>query len=457
MAKYKIVSPLSLPIYCFLAAIIAGAIALRQDVCLAQGPLAWEDALFTATSAVCVTGLVVVDTGSFFTIWGQSVILLLIQLGGLGIMTYSSLVFYLWRKRVSLTDRLAVGQNLLHNPAFELGRFLAFMVLMTLGIEALGAAALYAMDPQGFHGFSAVFHAVSAFCNAGFSTYSDSLMHWKADLGVNVVIMTLITVGGMGFSVLHESALVLLHKARLRADSIRLSFHSRIVLQTSLILSMGGAVLLFAMELYSNYQYGVLRSPHLLYEEFLAGVFQSVTCRTAGFNTLDIGSMTNVSLFVMIILMLIGGSPGSCAGGLKTTTFRSIVAFVVSQVRGRQQTVVRNRALDKETMNKALTLFIFGSGTVILATLMLCISEGGDLPHTQLRGQFLEILFEVASAFGTVGLSTGITATLSDFGKSVLIILMFVGRLGPILFISVFQKWQTTPRFGWPEESMMIG
>jgi trk system potassium uptake protein len=459
MPKHVVVTPLTLPILFFLGAIVAGAVALSQPVCLTREDISWLDALFTATSAVCVTGLIVVDTGTHFSMWGQLVILVLIQLGGLGLMTYSSLVFYLWRRRVSLTDRIAVGQSLLHDPSFDLGRFLLFMVTMALSIELTGAVLLFALDSTGFSPYSAVFHSISAFCNAGFSLHADSLMHWRGNLGVNLVVMALITLGGLGFTVLNEGHLSL----RLRFRGVnagkrrRLSFHTLTVLKVSIFLSLAGGVVLFAVELGAPRGELARASAVPVWESALAAVFQSVTCRTAGFNTVDIGNLTNVSLFTMVLLMLIGGSPGSCAGGIKTTTFRTLVAFALSKLRGREQTVIRKRALDRDTVDKALTLTVFCLVLVVVSTLLLSISEGGETPHRMLRGQFLEILFEVASAFGTVGLSTGLTPTLSAFGKGVIIALMFLGRLGPILFLTVLQSWQVRPRYRWAEESMMIG
>ncbi len=459
MPKRAILTPLTLPIVLFMVAIIAGAAALSQPVCLSRQELSWLDALFTATSAVCVTGLVVVDTGSHFNVWGQIVILVLIQLGGLGLMTYSSLVFYLWRRRVSLTDRIAVGQSLLHDPAFDLGRFLLYLMAMALGIELAGALLLFVLDPSGFVPFSAVFHSISAFCNAGFSLHADSLMQWRGNVGVNLVFMLLITLGGLGFSVLNEGRGMLVGRLNGKGEGNqrRLSFHTVTVLKVSVFLSLVGGVVLLAVELAAPQGDLARASGISTWESALAAVFQSVSCRTAGFNTVDIGNLTNVALFTMVLLMVIGGSPGSCAGGIKTTTFRTLLAFSLSKLRGREQTVVRNRALDRETVDKALTLTVFCLVLVIVATLLLSISEGGETPHRMLRGQFLEILFEVASAFGTVGLSTGLTPTLSAFGKGMIIALMFLGRLGPILFLSVLQSWQVKPRYRWAEESMMIG
>jgi trk system potassium uptake protein TrkH len=444
------------PIAGFALTILAGTILLHQRFSLTGEPLGWVDALFTATSATCVTGLAVVDTGTAFSTAGQSVLLALIQLGGLGIMTYTSLIFYLWRNRISLTDREAVSQTLLHDPKFSLGHFLKHVVLGCLLIEAFGALALFLLDPQGFAPFSALFHAVSAFCNAGFALQADSLMHWRGNIGVNAVFMALIVLGGLGFVVLLELAEHATGK-HIRAGGSRfqpigrLSWHARVVLSMSVWLIIGGALAILVVEfLLHSGQY----APG---EELLGSLFQSVTCRTAGFNTMDIGTLSNVSLLVMMFLMFVGGAPGSCAGGVKVTTLRAMTAFCVARLKGRHQAVVGNFALDESTMNGALTLMMLATGVIALATLILCVSETGAVPHAATRGQFLEILFEVVSAFGTVGLSTGITPELSTTGKLTLTALMFVGRLGPIVFLQVLQELYTQEKFRWAEKRLPIG
>jgi len=476
MTKPAIIPPLLLPVLFFAGVILTGGIVLHSPLCV-QGPqISWTDALFTATSAVCVTGLVVVDTGSRFSPIGQAVILALIQAGGLGIMTFTSLAFYLRHHRVSLVDRVAVGQMLLHDPRFHLGRFLTRIVTWTAAIEAVGALLLHLLAPQGFPLFSAVFHAVSAFCNAGFSLYRDSLVRFRADLGVNLVVMGLILLGGIGFSVLNELGEVM--AARFRGclgrndpgrgplcttknsgrggeppamSCPRLSWYTGLVLRTSGWLIVFGWLGILLAD-FIGFQRSIPDS-----EAMLASLFQSVTCRTAGFNTLDIGRMTTVSLAVMILLMFIGGAPGSCAGGVKVTTGRALAGFVMAQLRGRDQVVVTRIAIDKESVDRALIL-VFLAGTIVFsATLLLTISEGGDIPHPQARGLFLDLLFESVSAFGTVGLSTGITAGLSTFGKWVLIALMFIGRLGPLVFLGAVQGLHREPFFRWPEEPVLIG
>ncbi|WP_461834753.1 TrkH family potassium uptake protein [Desulfothermus sp.] len=443
-------SPYAYPMIFFALVIFVGAFLLHMDFSLAKGPISWVDALFTATSATCVTGLIVVDTGTFFTRIGQIIILSLIQIGGLGIMTITSLIFYLWSRRISLTDRIAVGQGLLHDPTFSLGSFLIKVAVMTFVIEGMGSILLYLYLGGKIDYFSALFHSISAFCNAGFSLYSDSLVQFRSDVWLNFIIMSLIILGGLGFSVLQE--LYNYIPLRLKGERIRLSWHTQVVLSTTFFLIIGGSLFIFLAEYFANN----LQYPFK--EKFLLSIFQSVTCRTAGFNTVSIGHLTNVSLFIMIMLMFIGGAPGSCAGGIKVTTFRTILAYARSQIflKGKQA-VIGNFAVKEEDLNKAIVLFIFASGIIFLAVMLLNITEGGDVPHVFTRGLFLEVLFEATSAFGTVGLSTGLTPHLSLAGKLIIITLMFIGRLGPILFLSFVQHIQEEPRFFWPEENILIG
>lgn len=446
-------TPLILPIIFFGALIIIGTTLLYIAESDSVKPLSWTNALFTATSASCVTGLVVVDTGTYFTRFGQIIILFLIQIGGLGIMTFASLAYYLWRQRVSFTDRIAVGQSLRHDPKFHLGKFLTRIVAWTFVIEFLGAAFLFIQAPNIFSPFSALFHAVSAFCNAGFSLFANSLMGWQGDWSVNIVFMVLIFLGGIGFSVLVElqTHCTKLVKPRSNKLSKRLSWHSKTVLKTSIFLVFFGWISIYLAEFVGYHRMMAAD------DAVLTSLFQSVTCRTAGFNTLDIAKMTNVSLVIMLFLMFIGGAPGSCAGGLKITTFRVLISVSISQLSGKRQASIGQFGISDEIIRKALLLFVFAGGIIFISSLLLDITEGGDLPHDQVRGQFLEILFETVSAFSTVGLSTGLTAKLTIAGKWILIVLMFVGRLGPLLFVAAVQSWQKTQYYALPEENLMIG
>ncbi|MGE4296405.1 MAG: TrkH family potassium uptake protein [Desulfovibrionaceae bacterium] len=450
MKRTSLAPTVVLPVYAFLAAIIIGAGFLHHRAATVSGGLSWLDAVFTATSAVCVTGLSVVDTGASFTPLGKGVILGLIQLGGLGIMTYSTLAFYLLRRRITLTDRIAVGQALLHDPSFQLGPFLLRIGLLTACVEGSGALLLYTLDPVAFHPASAVFHAISAFCNAGFSLFSDSLVAWRGHLGINLVFMALIILGGLGFAVI-DDVLAWAGRGKAPPGKRRLSRHTRIVLETTMFLLALGFAAIYISELHGG------NLGDNAWTDILAALFQSVTARTAGFNTLDVGGMTNAALLFLLVLMYVGGSPGSCAGGIKTTTARVLIAFAKARVHGSDQVVINGRAVDKGSLDKALTLFFFSSAAIVAALVIMTFTEGGDLPHPMVRGKFLELLFEIVSAFGTVGLSTGVTPYLSPAGKCVIIALMFIGRLGPIWLLTVVHSWQRQPRFRYPEEETTIG
>lgn len=445
--------PISLPILSFGLVILLGTVLLHSRISLAQTQISWVDALFTATSATCVTGLAVVDTGTFFSRFGQSVILCLIQVGGLGIMTFTGLTFYLWRRKVALADRIAIGQSLLHDPSFHLGKFLLRIVIWTFFIEAAGALLLYLQDSRGFSPYAALFHAVSAFCNAGFGLRADSLMAWQGHWGINLVIMLLIFLGGIGFSVVVEifSGVAEWLQAPRSASHFRVSWYGRVVLSTSCFLVVAGGAAIFLAE---NVGYD-WRPPTV--DPVLTALFQSVTCRTAGFNSVDISQMTNVSLLVMLLLMFIGGAPGSCAGGIKVTTFRALVGFVAAQMRGGDQVVIGRFAVDREAMNRAMILIVFAGGIILSATMLLNITEGGTLPQPTSRGLFLEAMFEAVSAFGTVGLSTGLTPKLTVAGKLIITALMFIGRLGPVVFLVTLQRFHEEKFYSWPEENMLVG
>ncbi|QJB54887.1 potassium transporter TrkG [Pseudodesulfovibrio sp. zrk46] len=453
--RIKLLSPYWLPVWFFAGAILAGGLMLHLDASHPGGSLSLLDALFTATSAMCVTGLAVVDTGSYFSRFGQNVILLLIQMGGLGIMTFTTLFLHLLGKHVSLNDRLAVGQSLLRDPSFSLGKFLTRIVVATFILEGGGALALWLMDPVGFHPYSAIFHSISAFCNAGFSLYSDSLTQWSDHWGINTIFMVLITAGGLGFYVLNECASIakkaVLDPHALRKKAYLLSWHSEVVLKTSILLVVVGTVVIFVAEGLAN------NAPETLSERFLTSLFQSVTCRTAGFNTVDIGSMTNVSLVFMLVLMLVGGSPGSCAGGIKTTTFSALCSFVVSQFKGREQVRLGRYALSQQAMNKIISLVVMAGLLVGVGTMVLTSLESVNANYLMGREKFMVNMFEVISAFGTVGLSTGLTPNLNGAEKTMIILLMFVGRLGPIWLLSALSSWHEEPRYKLPTADLPLG
>ncbi len=471
MRKKRFTLPFVLPVASFALTILAGAVLLWLDVSAAAGPVSFVDALFISTSSVCVTGLASVDPSTAFTRFGHVVMVTLIQLGGLGITTYTTLIFYFWSRRISLTDRMAVGDALLHNPSFHLGSFLQRVVMVILSLEMTGAAILYLMEPERIGAFHAVFLAVSAFCNAGFALWPDNLIGWQQHWGVNLVIMSLIVMGGLGFAVLDEILRLLWRRlgkpepahawswslaraqaGRSRPSPHRLSLHARLVLSTTAFLIFGGTLCIFLPEFFANVGHF-----HVAREGLLPALFQSVTARTAGFCTVDVTKLTDISLLVLILLMLIGGSPGSCAGGIKTTTFRALLGFIRAQLTGRSQVTVAGRGLEPATLNKVFVLFTFTMLTVIGGTFALTLTEGGAQPHGKTQFQVLDLLFETVSAFATVGLSTNVSPSLSTAGKLIDCLLMFIGRLGPIWLITTLQQFQTEPAWKLPETDIPIG
>ena len=463
-SRFKI-TPITLPIILFGGTIIIGTLLLHSQQALAGASISWLDALFTATSATCVTGLATLDTGSTFSLFGQSVILLLIQLGGIGIMTYAALIFFLIRQKVTLNDRYVTGPTLQYRHNLPFLQLIKRIIVWTVIIEVIGAGALHLAAPHDFTFFAALFHSVSAFCNAGFSLYSDSLSHWHADWGVNLVIMALVICGGLGFAVVGELSgrlkTALQHWCRRwirtpsdpapTTPSSGLSWYSKIILSTTIILILVGGVGI------SFFEYFAARPDTGRAVTILAGIFQSVTCRTAGFNTLDLTLMTNVSLYLMLILMFIGGGSGSCAGGLKVGTFRVLVALLIAQVQGRSQAVIGRFAVERKIMHEALVLLFFSVVIIFLGAFLLNITESGLVPHSQSRDLELKILFETVSAFGTVGLTLGLTTKLTAIGKIIVAVLMFTGRLGPIILITAIQSYQEKELFKWPEEHLLIG
>jgi trk system potassium uptake protein TrkH len=449
--RWLLRSPARFSIFAFLLLIGAGTLALCLPVSSTGKRVDLIDALFTATSAACVTGLAVLDTGKDFSLFGQGVILLLIQVGGLGIMTLSTLFLLMAGRRSSLAGRLVIKDALTDGKERSLPSLLRDVVLFTAIIEGMGAAVMFLRFLPGrsaLHAaYLAVFHSVSAFCNAGFSIFQDSFMAYRDDWTLNLTLCFLIISGGIGFLVLSE----LKRKRPFRRHSwARLSLHSKIVLSTTAILLATGTLLIFLME-WNNTLKGLSLPAGLL-----AAFFQSVTARTAGFNTLPIGAMANQTLFLIILLMFIGASPGSCGGGIKTTSLASLSALGISRLKGREKPRLFRRTIPGGSTGKAVSVLMVSAVVVVAATMALLISELGEVSHMASRGKFFELLFEVVSAFGTVGLSTGVTRDLTLVGKTILTVVMFVGRLGPLV-IAVAVSRSSAPRYIYAEEDIMVG
>ena len=445
-------SPARLLLLSFMAMIALGAFLLMLPVASRKGALPFVDALFTATSAGCVTGLSVLDVAETLTPFGQGVLLGLIQLGGLGIMTVSTLLILGARGRVGFAGNLIIQDSFTHSGKKHPASILRSVIQVTVVIEFIGALLLfirfYPGSPTLGHAvWLSVFHSISAFCNAGFALYPDSLTRFRGDLLVNGTLSFLIITGSLGFLVISE----LQGKCRPgRWRWERFSLHTRLVVTVSAILLLSGSLLMLLFE-WNNTLYGLS-----LPRKILAAFFQSVTLRTAGFNTLDFGVMANGTLFLSMLFMFIGGSPGSCAGGVKTTTAATLFLMGLSRLRGAAHVSVFSRTIPAKSVEKATHLVMMAFVVVICGTLVLLSSEMGELTHSQSRGRFLELLFESVSAFGTVGLSMGVTPTLSTVGRLCITLLMFVGRLGPMV-IAVAVSRDTAPRHRWAEEDIMIG
>jgi len=398
------------------------------------------DALFTATSATCVTGLIVLNTGKDFSTFGQLIILILLQCGGLGIMTMSTMFAFLVGKRISLRQRLIMQESLNQFSIGGLVHLAKFILIFTVIIEGVGATILFFCWQKNYSPVQAlylgVFHSISAFCNAGFSLFSDSIMRYRGDLIINLTFMALIILGGIGFLVLLE----LLQYGKKET----LSLHTKLVLKISFILILIGFIGVYLIEYSNPLTLGNLN----LSEKIYSSIFQSITARTAGFNTIHIGSMLNPTLFLIIILMFIGASPGSTGGGIKTTTFSLLILYVWSSLTGKEGINLFKRRVSPDIIPKALTVITLSLALVVTMTILLSYVEGED---------FIKILFEVVSAFATVGLSTGITPSLSTAGKIIIIITMFAGRLGPLgLALSLIQKREPEV-IKYPEEKVMVG
>ena len=432
------------------AAVIALGTALLMLPGVAARELSFVDALFTATSAVCVTGLTVVDTGSFFTPLGQGIILFLIQIGGVGIITFSAFLFYLLKGHISMTNREAVLRTVSGSSQVTVGAFLKKILVIVLCVELLGTLLLtvsfYREFPLERAFYLGLFHAISAFCNAGFSLFPDSLTRYRADPLTNIAVMLLIVIGGLGFSVLLE----LWHAMRKRPRFRELSLHTRIVLLTSGSLILFGAAGFYLMERTNS-----LREMPW-WTQILVSLFHSVTSRTAGFNTVELGHLANTTLFFMIMLMFIGGASGSCAGGIKVNTFRVLWALFRGRLHGRSDVNISGRRMSQNTLTRALSVTILAFLLVAVALLILLITELGEVPHDASRGKFLELAFEAVSAFGTVGLSTGLTSELTTVGRLLIALLMFAGRVGPLTLTTILHARRPSP-FRYPEEDLIIG
>ena len=435
-------SPLSL-LYVFGALIVTGGAILTLPACAASGArTGFLDALFTSASAVCVTGLVVVDTGTHWAPLGQAVVLLLIQVGGFGFMASATLLLLAFGRRIGLRERLLIGETIGATHPGGLVSLIRKMALFAIIAEVLGALVLFARYASSLGvtrgAWFAVFHSVSAFNNAGFDIYGDfaSLTTQPNDPVVVFTILVLLVVGGLSFVALANIA----SKRRVS----RLSLDTRLVLTTSGLLMLAGTMVYLLAESGNPETMGAMTLP----QKLLSALFQSATPRTAGFTTVNIGAMHDYTLLFTMFLMFVGGAAGSTAGGIKVNTFGLLVATVVSTLRGREQAEAFGRRFNMNHVFRALAVVLLALTFVSIAIVVLTYTEDVDA---------LPVAFEAVSAFGTVGLSTGITPGLSEAGRIVIIVTMFVGRLGPLYVALALVQRQRPKDYRYPVESVRIG
>lgn len=452
----KSIHPTRLLTFSFLLLISLGTLLLLLPKATHNG-ISLIDALFTATSAVCVTGLIVVDTGTYFTRFGQFIIMVLIQLGGLGIMTFTTFFAILLNGGIGIKERVFLSEIFSEKNLSKISSTIIRILFLTFSIEAVGAILLYHFLPDPMFKnesekiFCSIFHSISAFCNAGFSTFSNNLIDIKNNIPAIIAIATLFILGGLGFLVLSE----LIEKPFLKAirrikflrnkiapQKVVLSLHSKLTIYTTAILIISGTVILLLLE-FNN----TLKNETLL-SKIAHAFFQAVTPRTAGFNTIDISKIgITTSLFIML-LMWIGASPGSTGGGIKTTSFALIILKISSMVTGKERVEIFNKQISEESISRAFVSALLSVLFILTATFALTITEKNL--------NFIDTFFEVVSAFGTVGLSRGITQDLTIFGKLIIIMMMFIGRIGPLAFsFALFGKIEKR-NYEFQKESVLV-
>jgi trk system potassium uptake protein TrkH len=442
-------SPERIFILSFAGVILTGALLLWLPFSAGKAPIPWIDALFQSASAVCVTGLASINVGEDLSLTGQVVLICLFQVGGLGILTFSAVFFVILGRGLASKEHDIMQSVFLYAPRRNLGSILKFVFLSTFLYEGAGTLLLWARFSQDFTWrealYQAVFHAVSAFNNCGFSLFSDNLVSYQGDPIVNLTMMGLIVAGGIGFIVHYELHMRVFGKQR------RLSVHTKVVLLATGVLIAGGALLFFVFE-----NERILKD--LPWQNrVLASLFQSITPRTAGFSTVDIGMLANETILLMITLMFIGASPGSTGGGVKTTSASLLFLIMWSRLRGREEVNVFNRTIPRELLQRTISIILASSLSVCFITSILLLSADHSGPPAGSRHLFVEYIFETVSAFGTVGLSMNLTPNLNTPQKLGTILMMFAGRVGPLTLAFSLARMATRKSLTYAEEGVMVG
>lgn len=434
-------SPAKILVYGFGAVILIGALLLNLPISSKSGEsVGFINALFTSSSCVCVTGLVVVNTAEHWTTFGHVVIITLIQIGGLGFMTMAMIVALLLGKKITIKDRLVIKEQLNQETMTGLVKLTKYVIMATFCIEGIGALILSTrfipIYGLGKGIWFSVFHAISAFCNAGFDIIGDSIIPYVGDVTINLTIAGLIIMGGLGFSVYLD-----IHKNK---KFSRLTLHSKLVLVITSILLVLGTVVIYIIEVDNP---GTLQ-PLNGKERFLASFFQSVITRTAGFASIDLSKMYESTVFFMVLLMFIGGSPGSTGGGIKTTTFGVLALSTISVIKGDKEVVAFKKTIPADVIKRALAITSIAMAIVIIASLILTVTEDAN---------FIDVLFESTSAFATVGVSRNLSPRLTDFGKVLISLLMYSGRVGPLTMAFAFARKSKTKNFKYSDGNVLVG
>lgn len=429
----------------FVTVILIGSMLLSLPIATQSGvSIGFIDALFTSTSATCVTGLAVVNTAQHWSVFGKIIIIILIQIGGLGVMTMATLISFFLGKKITLKTRILIMEERNVDELHGVVKLTKNILVYTFGLELLGAILLSFVFIKDYGvakgiGFS-IFHSISSFCNAGFDLFGNSLIDYVDNAFVNFVICFLIIIGGLGFFVFMD-----IYKNK---GLKKLTLHSKLVLIITVILLIGGALLVFFLE-YDNSE---TMSNLSFLGKIQASLFQSITTRTAGFNTIEISDLRMPSIVIFIFLMFIGGSPASTAGGIKTTTIGVVFIAIYNLVKGNKSVEIFEKKITGKTILKAVSVIGLASMLIFVVTVILTITEAD-------KGfDFLDIFFEVVSASATVGLTRGLTAELSFFGRVLLTIVMFVGRVGSLTVVYAFLKEdKKVGSYSYPEGKIIIG
>ncbi len=435
--------PAQIIFFSFISVIVIGALLLKiPQATTSSEPISFIDALFTATSATCVTGLIVVDTGTYFTSLGQVIIIVLVQLGGLGIMMFSAFFAMFFKQGISIKERVVLREMMNVENIGMINKTIRNIFVITFSLEIIGTVLLIIAWSDCNWGmrkltFNSIFHSISAFCNAGFSTFSDSLMRFQTDVPTFLIFSMLIIMGGVGFiTIMDLGASRILPGSKKKIPG--LSLHTKLILTISGILLLAGAIAFYIFEFHRMSTTG----------KVLSSVFTSVTARTAGFNTVDIGQLSVNSALFLMVLMFIGASPGSTGGGIKTTTCGILWLSLSSFASGKNKIELFRKRIPDTVLNRAYIVFLFSVIVVVISVFVLTITESAD---------FIDILFEEISAFGTVGLSRGLTPDLTGIGKVIITISMFVGRIGPLTLASAIINQREPQKIEYPSEYVMIG